>query len=216
MSVDLEIKLKHLPREKRKYFNFEETCKEVMRKYPIMKIEGSILFGNARKCDISFDKGVIYFGTNAALYDYMNYAAYAFADVLGIEVVNDDQEGREIPISELSELLGKVPKMLEEERRRGLLPVIYKLKPKKGKFRLLQIEKAFEKINQKHGKDIVVYNRLEGYVLLSDKTKENLTIFYERDLSEIEVEKPEKETDRFEKVLSELVNELDAEVHKEE
>lgn len=213
MSVGLEIKIKHLPKEKRKSFDFEETCKEVMRKYPIMKIKGSILFGNANKCDIGLDDRVIHFGTNAVLYDYMAYAAYAFSDVLGLGVI--DEEGKEVPLSELLESVDKVPNMLKEERRLGFLPVVYRIKSKGKKFRLLQIENAIEKINQNYGVNVLVWGRY-GFVLLDEEKKRNLTEFEIGDLSEIEVKKPEKETDRFEKVLSDLVNELDAELHKEE
>lgn len=214
--VDLFLQLQHLPEHKRRSLNEQKIIEEVVKKYPMIEVKnGDVLFGWVPKCSVDFREDEIHFSTNAALMDYMSYAAVAFADVLGIPVIDDPQMGREISVSEFVKDMDELQKNLARELQQSSAPRIIRLYPVQGdKFRMLQLENVIDETNKRIGKRVLVKipigNEFSFSVVGEDGT--TLTKFTaDEELRYLEAEYPKtSDLDHSEQIVAMLTDILPA------
>lgn len=215
--VDLFLNLTHLPEDKRRSFKEENAIAEVIKNYPALEIrDGEVLFGWVPKCSVDFRENTIHFSTNAALTDYMTYAVVAFADVLGIPVIEDPQMGREIPISEYDKVMKNLSKKLALDQKQSSAPRIIRLYPVQGdQFRMLQLENAIDETNKRIEKQVLVKipigNEFSFFVRGEDETNRLATFTADEQLRYLEAEYPKiLDLDRFEQIVTLLAEALPA------
>ena len=191
MSVDLSIKIP--PNANLKTIGDEKNIEEkVMEKYPLLELDkGEARFKGINKCDYYFDikRGELGATSNGALYNYVVYTLYAFADILGVNEIFDPQDGKTYPLSDYKQIIEDVPLELDIERKQPLSPDVYRLYPTDAeKFTVTQIMQAVDKINEK-SKDLRFELSDSGYELIAffDKDKKTETLWIDLEYRFIEV-----------------------------
>lgn len=221
MSVDLSIKipqsanLKTLEDE----INLE---KKVMEKYPLLELDkGEARFKGINKCDYYIDtkRNNIGATSNGALYNYIVYTLYAFADILGVNEIFDLQDGKAHPLSGYKQIIEDVPLELDIEREMPGYPDVYRLYPADAeKFSMVQIMRALDKINEK-SENLRLELSDSGYQLTAffkkEKKTETLWIDYEYKFIEVKVAATKEVFDKYyNKIFQELSKSLPAELKK--